>query len=37
MQDVYKKIYPDPRFHALERKRRVFTWVLAGVVFANSF
>lgn len=37
MQHIYKKIYQDPRFHELERKRRIFSWTLAGIVLANCF
>ena len=35
MQDIFERIHADPRFHELERKRRVFTWLLAGIVLAN--
>ena len=35
MRDIYKKIHQDPRFHELERKRRVFTWILTSIVLGN--
>ena len=35
MQHLYKAIKEDPRFHELERKRRVFSWTLVTIVLAN--
>lgn len=37
MQHIYKKIKEDPRFRELERKRRVFSWTMVGIVLANDF
>ncbi len=37
MQDVYERIHADPEFHALERKRGRFSWLLAGIVFSAYF
>ena len=32
MQHFYRRIYADPDFHALERKRSRFSWLLASIV-----
>ena len=37
MQHLYKRIYADPEFHALEQKRGRFSWLLAGIVFLTYF
>ncbi|MCG8380009.1 MAG: DUF485 domain-containing protein [Proteobacteria bacterium] len=37
MQHLYKRIYADPEFHELERKRGRFSWSLAGIVFLTYF
>ena len=37
MQHLYKKIYADPEFHELERKRGVFSWCLAGITIVAYF
>lgn len=37
MQHLYKRIYADPEFHALEKKRGRFSWLLAGIVFLTYF
>lgn len=37
MQHLYKKIYADPEFHELERKRGVFSWILAGITLLAYF
>lgn len=37
MQHLYKKIYADPEFHELERKRGVFSWILAGLTLVTYF
>ena len=29
MQQFYQQIYNDPRFHELEKKRGIFSWLLA--------
>lgn len=35
MQEIYRRIQADPRFHELERKRGRFSWALALIVIAN--
>lgn len=37
MQHLYKQIYSDPEFHELERKRGVFSWILAGLTLVTYF
>ncbi len=37
MKHLYRRIYADPEFHDLERKRGRFSWVLAGIVMATYF
>lgn len=37
MQEIYTRIKADPRFRELERKRRVFSWLMAAIVTANCF
>ncbi len=37
MQHLYKKIYADPEFHELERKRGRFSWILAAIVLIAYF
>jgi uncharacterized membrane protein (DUF485 family) len=36
MQHIYRHIQADPRFHALERKRRNFTFLLLAILLANE-
>jgi uncharacterized membrane protein (DUF485 family) len=33
MQQLYRRIHNDPKFHELEKKRGKFSWVLAFIVF----
>jgi len=33
MQQLYRRIYNDHRFHELEKKRGIFSWALALIVF----
>ena len=37
MQDLYRRIYRDPRFHELESRRRRFSWTLAGLTLLTYF
>lgn len=37
MQDVYRIIDQDPRFHALERRRSRFAWRLSAIVLAAYY
>ena len=37
MQHFYRRIYADPDFHALERKRSRFSWLLASIVMLIYF
>lgn len=37
MQHFYRLIYADPDFHALERKRGRFSWLLASIVMLTYF
>lgn len=37
MQHLYKKIFADPEFHELERKRGVFSWILASLTLLTYF
>ncbi|MCH8080623.1 MAG: DUF485 domain-containing protein [Proteobacteria bacterium] len=37
MQHFYRRIYADPDFHALERKRSRFSWLLASIVMLTYF
>lgn len=37
MQQLYRKIYNDPEFHELEKKRGIFSWSLALVVLLIYF
>ena len=37
MQHFYRRIYADPNFHALERKRSRFSWLLASIVMLIYF
>lgn len=37
MQQYYKKIYDDPKFHELERKRGKFSWCLVLSVFVTYY
>ncbi len=32
MQQFYRRIHDDPRFHELEKKRSVFSWSLALII-----
>lgn len=36
MQQIYRHIQADPRFHELERKRRVFTSFLLAILLINE-
>lgn len=36
MQQVYRHIFKDPRFHELQRRRGRLSWTLAGIVIAND-
>lgn len=33
MQQLYRRIHNDPRFHELEKKRGIFSWSLTLIVF----
>lgn len=37
MQHLYRRIYADPEFHKLERKRSRFSWLLASIVLFIYF
>lgn len=37
MQQFYKRIYGDPKFHELERKRGRFSWILALAVLVTYY
>ena len=37
MQHFYRRIYADPDFHKLERKRGRFSWLLASIVMLTYF
>ncbi len=37
MQHFYRRIYADPDFHELERKRGRFSWLLASIVMLTYF
>ena len=37
MQDLYEKIDADAAFHKLEKKRGLFSWLLAGIVLIAYF
>jgi uncharacterized membrane protein (DUF485 family) len=37
MQQFYKRIYDDPKFHELEGKRGKFSWLLALAVLATYY
>jgi uncharacterized membrane protein (DUF485 family) len=37
VQHWYRRIYADPEFHELERKRGRFSWLLAGIVLASYY
>jgi uncharacterized membrane protein (DUF485 family) len=37
MQHLYRKIYADPEFHELEKKRGRFSWFLASIVLLMYF
>jgi len=37
MQQLYRRIYNDPEFHQLEKKRRIFSWSLALIVLLIYF
>ncbi len=37
MQQYYRRIYDDPRFHELENKRGLFSWSLASIVLISYF
>ncbi|MCG8324230.1 MAG: DUF485 domain-containing protein [Thiotrichales bacterium] len=37
MEHYYKRIYADPEFHELERKRGTFSWILACLVMGMYF
>lgn len=37
MQQFYKNIYDDPKFHELERKRGKFSWILVLAVLVTYY
>ncbi len=37
MQHLYRKIYADPEFHELEKKRGRFSWLLASIILLTYF
>lgn len=37
MQHLYKRIYADPEFHELEKKRGRFSWLLASILLLSYF
>lgn len=37
MQHLYRRIYADPEFHELEKKRGRFSWLLASIVMLSYF
>lgn len=37
MQQFYRQIYEDPKFHELEKKRGRFSWLLALIMLSNYF
>ncbi len=37
MQHLYRRIYADPEFHELERKRGIFSWLLASIILLSYF
>ncbi len=37
MQHLYRRIYADPAFHALERKRGRFSWLLTSIILSAYF
>lgn len=37
MQHLYRRIYADPEFHELERKRGRFSWILASIMLLTYF
>ena len=37
MNPFYRRIYADPDFHELERKRGRFSWLLASIVMLTYF
>jgi len=37
MQHLYRRIFADPEFHELERKRARFSWLLASIVLITYF
>ena len=37
MQQYYRKIHDDPKFHELERKRGAFSWLLTLIILVCYF
>jgi len=37
VQHWYRRIYADPEFHELERKRGRFSWLLACIILAGYY
>ena len=37
MQHLYRRIYADPEFHELERKRGLFSWFLSAILLITYF
>lgn len=37
MQDLYRRIYSNPEFHELEKKRTILSWSLAALVMLCYF
>ena len=37
MQHYYRRIYDDPKFHELEKKRGIFSWSLTAIILICYF
>ena len=37
MQHYYRRIYDDPKFHELEKKRSIFSWSLTTIILLYYF
>ena len=37
MQQFYRRIYDDPKFHELEKKRSIFSWSLTAFILIYYF
>ncbi|MGR8947439.1 MAG: DUF485 domain-containing protein [Gammaproteobacteria bacterium] len=37
MEHVYEKINQDPEFHALQKRRSRFSWILAGIMLTTYY